>query len=703
MKARRNHLVVIAIDKYDSAAFPKLDNAVIDAKAVIELLTTRYGFELFRDPIFNEAATKETIYQLLNELLTVIEKDDNLIVYFAGHGRMHPLGRQGYWVPYEAKDRIPDLIENSSIKDYLQRIPSKHQLLIVDACFSGTFISQTRGSSTKQTYAALDALNSRWVITSGGEETVLDGKPGQHSPFARYLIRFLKENDNQYTSVRELARYVIRMTENSSRQSPKGAPIENIGDEGGEMVFHLQEGIRSTKETTRGLPNCNTLLMELKAYESKEEQLPAGKEILLIESFINPGDVMIVELFQFDENGKKKHHFSNEALRMTDGEGHNINWIVIRRFATRAGLDRFWETNEAVYKSRNPIFMAAHESIETVGETVAAIEYSDYLKDLLDNNLEPMQCLHCGNIVTQEECSLIEIDEEGLKPAVGNVHNHCLRPLDRIIGQAQMLGVIEHLVSFDFRKWQQLLQRGQFFWQGARQTAGDNEIWSITWNSDYIDNIGEYCIRQILNNGQIKYVRLGREIQRFPGNIVDQELAYFENEYKKMQQEGNPFGYTSKFYSWGPQSVLEKQKQADESILYVTKMEKVRYSKQLETENTSFDFDYAPVGILTAPHSQRTICFGNCIPLIFDISLFEKLYDNWKSIDYVAVDCEIKIIESDKEFDLFLQKAFEEDMQPIVHPQFNKDRELVKGVFILNFKQIIAEQQARLGMTNPLE
>jgi hypothetical protein len=688
MKTRRNLLYVIGIDHYESADFTNLDNPVRDTQEVIRLLTERYGFELFPDPLFNANATKENIYQGFNQLMMQVEPEDNLIIYFSGHGRMHTVGCQGYWVPYEGTNSIGDFIENSVIKDFIERIKAKHIFLIADSCFSGTFLTQTRSSGNVNNYESLDKLVSRWMLASGSEEPVSDGTKGKHSPFAHYLIKFLSVNDNQYASVQEVIRYVSTMTEHNSRQHPMGAPIENIGHAGGQMVFVLNdEFVKSKKEKSRGVPSCHQLLEDIRAYESEEKRLPAGKEILLIESFLKEGGILITELFRFDDAGKKKHHFSDGALKIVSDNGEKSDWKVIRRFATWQGFTRYWDENKDAYNGKNPMVLGAHDSIDNVESSEAAVDYSYYLKDLFESNPEPMQCLHCGEMISTNDSSMVEIDEEGLRPSAGNVHNSCLRPLDRIIGKAVFpSGGIENLVSFDSKKWIGLLRHGQFHWLNALKASKGQPIWILTWNREHMVNSGEYCIRQTLDNGRIKYIRLGKEIQRFHSKQIDEELAFFKKELAESQAQGDPLAYTDKQFLFGRVSELEKRKDTDEKIVQVTNIEKVKYSRQIESENTGVQNDYAPVGLVVIPGTMQLVRFGNCIPIIFDPTQFEALHKNWNDVGYTIGPCAIKIVESDREFDLFLLTVLQDGMQPIVHPMFDKDKELISGTYIQDIR-----------------
>lgn len=146
----RNYLLAIAIDDYRHCS--PLNNAVLDVETFIALMKSRYRFE---DPditlIKNEQATKKRIERAFIKLTETIQPEDNLVVYFSGHGRYHPyLG--GYWVPVEAgagDDDWPDYLSNDLIRSYLNGIRSFHIFLIADSCFSGAlFIDKSKEKFT---------------------------------------------------------------------------------------------------------------------------------------------------------------------------------------------------------------------------------------------------------------------------------------------------------------------------------------------------------------------------------------------------------------------------------------------------------------------------------------------------------------------------------------------------------------------------
>lgn len=234
----RNFILNIAIDNYKDASFPKLNNAVNDAKKLEEILIKNYGFELISASLFDKSASRKNIIENLNKLSNLTTKDDNLIIHFAGHGTVHSKTNKGFWIPQDAENQISDFIPNSTVVDTIYGIDAKHVLLILDSCFSGTFLNQLR-TKVELHYSKLNASKSRWVLTSGRNEKVSDGQPGIGSPFSIILNEFLEQNTSKTFSVSELATIVSKGTGSTANQQPLFSHIEGVGHEDGQMIFNL--------------------------------------------------------------------------------------------------------------------------------------------------------------------------------------------------------------------------------------------------------------------------------------------------------------------------------------------------------------------------------------------------------------------------------------------------------------------------------
>jgi WD40 repeat protein len=230
----KNYLFIIGIDQYKY--WKPLSNAVNDSQDLKFLLNNKYTFDDNLTFILNnEEATRRNIYEKFKEIIGKIRGNDNLMIYFSGHGHYDPGLKEGYWIPVDAQqNNDSDYIPNSYLLSLIRRMEAKHIFVVADACFSGALFAESNRGYMEN----VEQLKSRWALASGRLEYVSDGSAGQHSPFAKVLIDFLKDTKKPRFPVSELVQFVKVETANISSQTPIGNPLKSIGDEGGEFIFY---------------------------------------------------------------------------------------------------------------------------------------------------------------------------------------------------------------------------------------------------------------------------------------------------------------------------------------------------------------------------------------------------------------------------------------------------------------------------------
>ena len=80
-----HYVVVIGIDHYQN--WPVLGTAVSDATGFAKLLTGQFGFEYAVEPLTEQGATRDNINSLIDDdLRNRLKPEDDLVIFFAGHG-----------------------------------------------------------------------------------------------------------------------------------------------------------------------------------------------------------------------------------------------------------------------------------------------------------------------------------------------------------------------------------------------------------------------------------------------------------------------------------------------------------------------------------------------------------------------------------------------------------------------------------------
>jgi len=239
---QKYYALVVAIDDYKSNEWGALKTPVNDANAIKDILIGKYGFEEVIY-LYDEDATRANIINYLDRLAQNVTSNDNILVYFSGHGV--ELGNEGYWVPADAKGKErSELIPNSEIKNALAKTEAKHALVMIDACFSGAIFKSSNlfleNDGSEEYYKKVDALVSRQAITAGGLEPVLDGQ-GEHSIFAKYMIKYLKKNQKSVLDAGELYEMLKYPVQANSPNVPRFGHIQNAGHEGGQFTFRINK------------------------------------------------------------------------------------------------------------------------------------------------------------------------------------------------------------------------------------------------------------------------------------------------------------------------------------------------------------------------------------------------------------------------------------------------------------------------------
>lgn len=240
IKIGKYYALIIGIDNY-SGKWSKLKNAVNDAKAIENVLKTNYKFTSFKT-LYNDQATRNNIISSFETLMKIVKPEDNVFIYYSGHGDYKKDLNKGYWVPIDAQTlSVTNYVSNSDLQTFLTGIQSKHTLLVADACFSGDiFRGKTMNipfENSERYYKQVYSLKSRQAMTSGGIEPVMDGGKDGHSVFAYYLLKALRANKLPMMDAGQVFEKLKIPVFNNSDQSPDFKAVSKTGDEGGQFIF----------------------------------------------------------------------------------------------------------------------------------------------------------------------------------------------------------------------------------------------------------------------------------------------------------------------------------------------------------------------------------------------------------------------------------------------------------------------------------
>lgn len=238
----------LIIGNQDYQVLPPLETPRTDAERVAQLLKDKYGFTV---KVIDDA-NDVTMLRALNDLNRVLRPDDNLLIYYAGHGTQikNAYSDVGYWLPVNA-NRPPDdtfWVPNAQITAHLARLPAQRILVVADSCYAG-LLSSDPGVNIfgTETHLTMDYVKyklpkrARLLIASGGNDPVFDRGGNGDSVFARAFIDVLQSNSQVLSTPALYTEIEAKMkTADASshlREVPEFKVIRAAGDDLGDFFF----------------------------------------------------------------------------------------------------------------------------------------------------------------------------------------------------------------------------------------------------------------------------------------------------------------------------------------------------------------------------------------------------------------------------------------------------------------------------------
>ncbi|HTV80430.1 MAG TPA: caspase family protein [Steroidobacteraceae bacterium] len=242
----RYYALVIGNQNYK--VLEQLQTPHTDAERAAQLLRDKYGFTVQ----VIEDANDVTMLKALNDLNRVLKPNDNVLIYYAGHGERLKTGPSdaGYWLPVNA-ERPPDdtfWIANEQITAHLGRLPARRVLVVADSCYAGLLSSEPgQNIFGNEGQFSLDYVRyklpkrARLLLASGGDNPVLDAGGQGDSVFARAFLDVLGANTGILSAPALFVQVQDRVKAASARnhfsEVPELKAIKAAGHELGDFFF----------------------------------------------------------------------------------------------------------------------------------------------------------------------------------------------------------------------------------------------------------------------------------------------------------------------------------------------------------------------------------------------------------------------------------------------------------------------------------
>lgn len=272
-----SHAFIVGNNDYQQVS--RLKTPINDATKLAEVLKEKHAFENVH--LLTDAKKVQLEEFITKKMIEEVKQNDKVVFYFAGHGiavdsEEDKEGEpKGYLVPTDADSNDEStFVAMDLLNEMLHSLPSRHLLLILDCCFSGSFEWSANKSRALRSRVPKKIYKERFdryikdpawqVITSAAQDQlaldVLSKKPvgyrgddnQDHSPFALSLFEALDgaadvvpaDDKDGIITASELYIYMrdwvekqsIKQSE-KSRQTPKFFPLAKH-DKGEFIFFH---------------------------------------------------------------------------------------------------------------------------------------------------------------------------------------------------------------------------------------------------------------------------------------------------------------------------------------------------------------------------------------------------------------------------------------------------------------------------------
>jgi len=224
------YALMIGNEKYNN--LPPLSKPIGDVNRLEEILLDNYGFKK-ANIIKKLNASRDDIYDGFEQVVKKVKKNDNLIIFYAGHGQIHD--ETGYWIPVEGQEKSRrNWISNSEIKNFLNSIVALNVLVVSDACFGGSILRSISTPSSETSH--ISNKKTRIALTSGSLESVPD-----HSIFIEQLFWYLENTEDEVVYTSKIFAGIREGIVSNTINDPGYGPIRDSGHQGGDFFFLKQK------------------------------------------------------------------------------------------------------------------------------------------------------------------------------------------------------------------------------------------------------------------------------------------------------------------------------------------------------------------------------------------------------------------------------------------------------------------------------
>jgi len=385
--------------------------------------------------------------------------------------------------------------------------------------------------------------------------------------------------------------------------------------------------------------------------------------------------VFVFELYRFDESKKKESlkYISPNRMKWQGGFEFEV-WF---RCATQERCHNYieFELSEKIGDSYEVVIWPIKEHFEC--NDVELLHKEILLKSL--KNQKDCKCANCGKAIFDAKSYLVEIDNEECSNVAAMIHSSCIRPVDRLIGETMMPKVEDYsyLKHFDISSWAKLIRKGKQAWGNIEKITTKCPYMYI--NTDEVFRDGNYCIYQILENGDKRYTTNRGKIDRLSRQNAEILQKTFETQMKKAKEMGDPFGYSSESYIYGNYTQIIEQVGDEEEFIECVEAKIDVYNEFVAKIYNDCETYYTPI-IYLSIDGEPFILPNGVFPMLTNPFELPKYIKNWEKMIDKMPDYEVCIIKDDNEFILKMISLITNGILPVVDGMYGPDGRILRGI-----------------------
>jgi uncharacterized caspase-like protein len=338
--------LLIGVSESSEEDLPKLPSAIADIRAMQAVLQNP-EMGGFKSVAVLPNPTRQQMEEAIEALFANRKTEDLVLFYFSGHGITDEKGKLYLVTPQTRKDR-GELIKATAVAatvlhDYMVNSRSKHQVLILDSCFSGAIAEGLTGKSAASKADIQRELGGegRAILTSSNAVQKSFHIQGYDlSIYTHYLIDGIQtgaanQDGDDYISVAELHEYAKKKLE---QEAPSMSPQFFPGKEGYKIRL-----VRSPKP--KGDPGTEYRKEAERLATAAEFTIPAKRMLMAFRAELELSDaeaeaIEAEVLKPFREYQRKRQEYE-ETLRQCLDEEATLSSNVIKdlmNFRNHLGL-----------------------------------------------------------------------------------------------------------------------------------------------------------------------------------------------------------------------------------------------------------------------------------------------------------------------------------------------------------------------------